>query len=158
MREAKKEKLQLCTKTTGCNVFPCQMKSARVRQGRFVASGVVGSYSLVLCCRCLLCCSLSKQNNHLMAPPPPGPYSGTSTLALVRSLEQPLTFNSILFYIMCSLPFYCNTPISMDQFSVTLKIRYHWQVARASAFSFGLVYGSIKLKYLKVFQLLSLPL
>ncbi|XVF45399.1 hypothetical protein PTKIN_Ptkin02bG0202500 [Pterospermum kingtungense] len=36
--------------------------------------------------------------------PPPGPYSGTSTLALV---------------------------------------------ARASAFSFGLVYGSIKLKYLK---------
>ncbi|PQQ07067.1 hypothetical protein Pyn_17002 [Prunus yedoensis var. nudiflora] len=37
--------------------------------------------------------------------PPPGPYSGTSTLALV---------------------------------------------ARASAFSFGLVYGSIKLKYLKV--------
>ncbi|KAJ1375296.1 hypothetical protein SESBI_51174 [Sesbania bispinosa] len=41
-----------------------------------------------------------------MAPPPPGPYSGTSTLALV---------------------------------------------ARVSAFSFGLVYGSIKLKYLKVF-------
>ncbi|XVF00976.1 hypothetical protein REPUB_Repub04eG0048800 [Reevesia pubescens] len=39
--------------------------------------------------------------------PPPGPYSGTSTLALV---------------------------------------------ARASAFSFGLVYGSIKLKYLKVFH------
>ncbi|KHN11749.1 hypothetical protein glysoja_006202 [Glycine soja] len=37
--------------------------------------------------------------------PPPGPYSGTSTLALV---------------------------------------------ARASAFSFGLVYGTIKLKYLKV--------
>ncbi|TQD82524.1 hypothetical protein C1H46_031905 [Malus baccata] len=36
--------------------------------------------------------------------PPPGPYSGTSTLALV---------------------------------------------ARASAFSFGLVYGSIKLKYLQ---------
>ncbi|KAG5013743.1 hypothetical protein AAZX31_09G203100 [Glycine max] len=36
--------------------------------------------------------------------PPPGPYSGTSTLALV---------------------------------------------ARASAFSFGLVYGTIKLKYLK---------
>ncbi|TYG88711.1 hypothetical protein ES288_A12G042800v1 [Gossypium darwinii] len=39
--------------------------------------------------------------------PPPGPYSGTSTLALV---------------------------------------------ARASAFSFGLVYGSIKLKYLKMNQ------
>ncbi|XP_043710047.1 uncharacterized protein LOC122658946 isoform X2 [Telopea speciosissima] len=37
--------------------------------------------------------------------PPPGPYSGTSTLALV---------------------------------------------ARASAFTFGLVYGSVKLKYLKV--------
>ncbi|CAN6543931.1 unnamed protein product [Malus baccata var. baccata] len=36
--------------------------------------------------------------------PPPGPYSGTSTLALV---------------------------------------------ARVSAFSFGLVYGSVKLKYLK---------
>nr|GMD04987.1 ATP synthase E chain [Ipomoea batatas] len=37
--------------------------------------------------------------------PPPGPYSGTSTLALV---------------------------------------------ARASAFTFGLVYGNIKLKYLRV--------
>ncbi|XVE67078.1 hypothetical protein DITRI_Ditri08aG0131100 [Diplodiscus trichospermus] len=43
--------------------------------------------------------------------PPPGPYSGTSTLALV---------------------------------------------ARASAFSFGLVYGSIKLKYLKVFPFISI--
>ncbi|KAF8377856.1 hypothetical protein HHK36_031243 [Tetracentron sinense] len=40
--------------------------------------------------------------------PPPGPYSGTSTLALV---------------------------------------------ARASAFTFGIVYGSVKLKYLKVLRL-----
>ncbi|XP_060973493.1 uncharacterized protein LOC115695925 isoform X1 [Cannabis sativa] len=46
--------------------------------------------------------------------PPPGPYSGTSTLALV---------------------------------------------ARASAFSIGLVYGSLKLKYLQVlhYMLFSIP-
>ncbi|KAL3814061.1 hypothetical protein ACJIZ3_015329 [Penstemon smallii] len=45
--------------------------------------------------------------------PPPGPYSGTSTLALV---------------------------------------------ARVSAFSFGLVYGSVKLKVLKVWCCLDLDL
>jgi len=29
---------------------------------------------------------------------------------------------------------------------------YWWQVARASAFTFGLAYGSVKLKYLRVFS------
>ncbi|KAH1234635.1 hypothetical protein GmHk_09G026787 [Glycine max] len=61
--------------------------------------------------------------------PPPGPYSGTSTLALVRS-QLPFLVSFFLF--------------SRGTHTI------HSQVARASAFSFGLVYGTIKLKYLKL--------
>ncbi|KAF1898922.1 hypothetical protein Lal_00019043 [Lupinus albus] len=60
--------------------------------------------------------------------PPAGPYSGTTTLALVRF---PLFLLSLCFTVLHSF------------FSFILK------VARASAFSFGLVYGTLKLKILK---------
>jgi len=72
---------------------------------------------------------LRRQLLSLVMAPPPGPYSGTSTLALVRS-QLPFLVSFFLF--------------SRGTHTI------HSQVARASAFSFGLVYGTIKLKYLKV--------
>ncbi|KAK8946053.1 hypothetical protein KSP40_PGU013360 [Platanthera guangdongensis] len=62
----------------------------------------------------------------------PGPYSGVSTLAFVSLSLTPL--GSIITDRIFSYP------ISLLE-----------QVARASALTFGVVYGSLKLSYLKVF-------
>lgn len=65
----------------------------------------------------------------------PGPYSGVSTLAFVRNLLL-LLLNGF----SPSLVFYPHWSAAI----------WRWQVARASAFTVGLVYGSFKLSYLKV--------
>lgn len=75
---------------------------------------------------------------------PPGPYSGTSTLALVTSLL--LFFNIFPFHFLFLFQIFFHLPHFISISSLRL------QVARASAFTFGLVYGSIKLSYLKVFS------
>lgn len=71
-------------------------------------------------------------NSDLPMTLPPGLYSGTSSLALVNSLSTR----------------YCSAPIH-KRVCVTLSI-FDDQVARASAFGMGLVYGNMKLKVLKV--------
>lgn len=80
--------------------------------------------------------------------PLPGPYSGKSTLALVISDSFfDLSLNSRHTCINCSVCIYWE---------------FIWirtvQVARVSAFSVGLVYGSIKLKVLQVLCLFPLIL
>ena len=48
-----------------------------------------------------------------------------------------------MLYVECDLRFYNGKNDKFNGFDP-------WQVARASAFSVGLVYGSLKLKYLQV--------
>ncbi|CAD5197056.1 unnamed protein product [Musa acuminata subsp. malaccensis] len=60
----------------------------------------------------------------------PGPYSGVSTLAFVGFF-----FRVLLFFL------------SLLLFSLIVSL--NWSVARASAVTFGLVYGSVKLSYLQ---------
>lgn len=62
---------------------------------------------------------------------PPGLYSGTSSLALVYHLSLSLSPIRLLWVWLINLSLFD-------------------QVARASAFSVGLLYGSMKLKVLKV--------
>uniref|UniRef100_A0A0D3B9B4 ATP synthase subunit e, mitochondrial n=1 Tax=Brassica oleracea var. oleracea TaxID=109376 RepID=A0A0D3B9B4_BRAOL len=73
--------------------------------------------------------------------PPPGLYSGTSTLALVTipfSLSLSRSVSLTLVFELYSFEFR------------HLSFIIDHQVARASAFGLGLIYGNVKLKALKI--------